>query len=120
MRIQALLFAATAAAATLLSASAYAEPAKASQAHRPSADEARYLRGSYELNDGRVLRVTSERSKVFAEIDGRSEELVPVGERTFATRSGERRVVFDQLPFPTEVTVETAPVHQALASSNQP
>jgi hypothetical protein len=113
MRIQALLFI----AATLsTSAAAFAAPPKASTAYRPSADEARYMRGTYALSDGRILRITSQRSRVYAEIDGRAEELVPVGERTFVTSGSEERLVFDQLPFPTELTFETAPQRQVLAA----
>jgi hypothetical protein len=105
MRIQALLFAAAAA----LSVNAFAEPPKASLAHRPTLDEARAMRGTYTLDDGRVLRITNQRSRVFAEIDGRLEELVPVAERTFVTHDSGERLMFDQLPFATELVFESVP-----------
>jgi hypothetical protein len=113
MRLQALLFA----AATALSVNAFAEPPKASLAHRPSFDEARWMRGTYNLDDGRVLRITNQRSRVFAEIDGRLEELVPVAERTFVTHDSGERLVFDQLPFPTELVFESAPREHRLAAA---
>lgn len=100
-----------------ITSSAFAAPPRASHAYQPSVDEARYMRGTYQLADGRVLQVTSERQHVYATIDGRVEELVPVGERTFVTRNSEDRVVFDQLPFPNEIAVESAPANRVLASN---
>ena len=113
MRIQVLLFA----TAAVLSANVFAEPPKASIAHRPSLDEARSMRGLYTLDDGRVLRITNRQSRVFAEIDGRTEELVPVAAHTFVTGTSQERLAFDQLPFPSELVVESVPRGQVLAAA---
>lgn len=75
--------------------------------YRPTVDEARYTRGEYALDDGRSLKVTSERYRLYANLDGKVDEMVPVAENTFVTRDGSTRIVFDRVPLPSQVTVES-------------
>lgn len=73
---------------------------------RLTADEAEHMRGVFKLDDGRMLRVTSKRAKLYAELDGKTEELVPVARDTFVARGSGLRLGFNQVPFGGEVTVE--------------
>ena len=111
------------AAAAILSASAFADPSvtpanagntvtvQAGQAgyYRMSAAEAQHMKGAFQLADGRVLTVTNQRSKLFAEVDGKTEELVQVGPQRFVARDSGARIAFDQVPYAGEVTLNQAP-----------
>ena len=77
-------------------------------AYRLTADEATNMRGSFQLSDGRTLKVTAKRNRLYAELDGKAEELVPVSENTFVSRDSGMRVAFKHVPFSDEVTVDTA------------
>lgn len=110
MRISSVL--AFAAAATL-SVSAFAAPsgsiASASQAnttYKLTPDEARAMRGTYELEDGRLLVLTSKRSKVFADFDGKREELVQVGATRFVSRDTGAQLSFNRVPFSDQVVLD--------------
>jgi hypothetical protein len=123
MRIQHVL--AFAAAATL-SVSAFAEPsfsvspsasangmlvpggASANSLHRLSPADAEHMKGAFRLDDGRILTVTNKRDKLFAELDGKTEELVPVGQNRFVARSSGTRVAFNQVPFADQVVLDMA------------
>jgi hypothetical protein len=111
------------AAAATLSASAFADPSvatanagntvtvQASPAsyYRMSPADAQHMKGAFQLADGRVLTVTNQRSKLFAEVDGKKEELVQVGPQRFVARDSGARVAFDQVPYAGEVTLNQAP-----------
>jgi len=119
MRISSVL--AFAAVATL-SASAFAAPsgsiASASQAstvqvnasehsmYKLTPDEARAMRGTFQLDDGRLLVLTSQRSKVFADFDGKREELVQVGMNRFVSRDTGAQLSFNRVPFSDEVVLD--------------
>jgi hypothetical protein len=123
MRIQHVL--AFAAAATL-SVSAFADPsfnvsrsatannvlvpggASANSLHRLTPAEAERMRGAFRLDDGRVLTVSNKRDKLFAELDGKTEELLPVGQNRFVTRDSGTRVAFNQVPFAEQVVLDMA------------
>jgi hypothetical protein len=122
MRIQHVL--AFAAAATL-SVSAFAGPsfnvapstannllvpggASANSLHRLTQADAERMRGAFRLDDGRVLTVSNKRDKLFVELDGRREELLPVGQKRFVTRDSGTQVAFNQVPFADEVVVNQA------------
>jgi hypothetical protein len=112
------------AAVATLSASAFAAPLgsiePSSQAtntalvqapqhtHKLSADDARAMRGTYRLDDGRMLVLTSTRSQVFAEFDGRREELLPVQGSRFVSRDTGAELTFDRVPFASQVVLSQA------------
>lgn len=76
--------------------------------YRLSSEEAQHMRGAYQLDDGRQLVITSQRSHLFAQLDGKTEELVPVGSGTFVARDSRARIVFNHVPFADEVVVTPA------------
>lgn len=111
------------AGAATLSLSALAEPSVAPSAlavhavpglnatpssYRLSRDDARHMRGQYLLADGRTVTVTSEGSKLFADLDGKREELVRVGWSKFVARDTGARLAFNRLPYADEVVVDQA------------
>lgn len=107
--------------AATLSASAFAAPASITpDASSPAmvsvqtiqgappklhAEDVDGVLGSYKLSDGRILRVSFEHRKLFAEVGNRKTELVPAGRNTFVARAGDTRLVFDQLPFANDVAI---------------
>jgi hypothetical protein len=120
MRIQQIL--AFIGAATL-SVSALADPSIASSAsaasgtpgqvqpslrYRLTKDEAQHMRGAFGLADGRTMTVTNRLAKLYMELDGKCEELVPVGLNKFVTRETGTRVTFNQVPYADEVVVDQA------------
>jgi hypothetical protein len=119
MRIQHVL--AFAAAATL-SVSAFAEPLNVSapsaastvtiqastlSAKRLAPGTAQHMKGTFRLEDGRVLVLEPSRERLFAELDGKREELVPAGGNRFVARESGTRLTFDQVPFASEVVVSS-------------
>lgn len=112
------------AAAATLSAGAFADPSvapahadgntvtvQAGQAsyYRMTPADAQHMQGAFQLTDGRVLTVTNQRNKLFAEVDGKKEELVQIGPQRFVARDSGARVAFDQVPYAGEVTLNQAP-----------
>ena len=117
--VQALVFA----AAATLSLSAFADPSVAPSsatasavmvssstpsAYRLTKDEAEHMRGSFRLTDGRTITVTNRMNKLFVDLDGKREELVPVAPKKFVTRDTGATVAFNQVPFADEVVVNQA------------
>ena len=117
--VQALVFA----AAATLSLSAFADPSVAPSsatagavmvsssthsAYRLTQDEAEHMRGSFRLTDGRTITVTNRMNKLFVDLDGKREELVPIAPKKFVTRDTGATVAFNQVPFADEVVVNQA------------
>jgi hypothetical protein len=117
--VQALAFA----AAATLSLSAFADPSVAPAsatasavmmsssthtAYRLTQDEAAHMRGSFRLADGRTITVTNRMNKLYVELDGKREEMVPVAPKKFVTRDTGATVAFNQVPFADEVVVNQA------------
>jgi hypothetical protein len=73
--------------------------------YRIPTPDAAALAGSYGLSTGETLRVSYERSRLYAELGERRTELVPVDGTSFAARGGGLRLRFDQVPFATDVVV---------------
>jgi hypothetical protein len=119
MRVQ--YFLAFAAAATL-SVSAFADPsiapsvapntvtvqAPATSYHRLMPVDAAHMQGTYQLTDGRQMRVTNRFNRLFIDLDGKHEELLPSGQNSFVSNQTHARVTFNQVPFADEVTVDQA------------
>jgi hypothetical protein len=61
--------------------------------------------GSYALQDGRTLRVTSEHRRLYAELGNKHTELVALSPNSFASRDDAVRLVFNSSDVPTEVKV---------------
>lgn len=51
--------------------------------------------GTYALDDGRTLRVSTEHRKLYAEVDGVKTELVAVGGKRFASIDDKLHLTFD-------------------------
>jgi len=71
-------------------------------------DEARRMRGAYLLDDGRTITVTSEGGKLFADLDGKREELVRVDWAKFVSRDSGIRLAFDRVPYADTVVLDQA------------
>jgi hypothetical protein len=76
--------------------------------YRLTKDEAVHMRGAYRLADGRTLTVTNRLSKLYADLDGKIEEMLPVGPTQFVTRDSGTRLAFNRVPFADEVVVDQA------------
>ena len=61
--------------------------------------QAQGTNGSFRLDDGRTLRLTSRNSKVFMEVDGKREELLPVSPTEFVARDSGAQVALDEAAF---------------------
>jgi ABC-type Fe3+-hydroxamate transport system substrate-binding protein len=59
--------------------------------------------GAFRLEDGRVLTLTSQRSKVFMEVDGKREQLLPLSRTEFVAANSGARVVLDEEAFAGKV-----------------
>ena len=109
--------------AATLSMSAFADPSIApsasvannttaqlqpSMAYRLTKDDADHMRGTFGLTDGRTITITSRLNKLFVDLDGKREELVPVGPNRFVTRDTGARLTFNQVPYPEDVVVNQA------------
>jgi hypothetical protein len=89
-------------------ASSATAPVQPSMMYRLTKDDAERMRGSFLLTDGRTIKVTSRMSKLFVDLDGKREELVPVGPNQFVTRDSGARLTFNQVPYAEEVVVNQA------------
>ena len=85
-----------------------AAPLQPSMAYRLTKDDAEHMRGAFLLTDGRTIKLTNRMSKLFVDLDGKREELVPVGPNQFVTRDSGARLTFNRVPFPEEVVVNQA------------
>ena len=71
-------------------------------------DEVADMKGVYRLADGRRLKVMDHQSKLFIELDGKREALLPVGPNRFVSHDSGTRITFDQVPFADTVVVDQA------------
>jgi hypothetical protein len=99
----------TVAAAPAVSAAA-SEPMMTVQmisrgANHMQAADAATLAGHYALSDGKQLRVSYERQRLYAALGDRRMELAQTGGTTFVGRGTTVSFAFDQVPFATDVTV---------------
>jgi hypothetical protein len=108
--------------AATLSISAFADPSIAPSpatasavmapstpyAHRLTLDEAEHMRGAFRLTDGRTITITNRMNKLYVDLDGKREELVPVAPKKFVTRDTGAILAFNQVPYADEVVVDQA------------
>lgn len=110
------------AAAATLSLSAFADPAIPpapnaanvvtieagnSAAFRLAPGEAQHMRGTFQLDDGRMLVLTDSGNRLYAQLDGKREQLVPKGQNRFLAKSTGTMLTFDRVPFATDVVVSS-------------
>jgi hypothetical protein len=110
----------TFAAALALSASALAAPAVTPDAsgtsvmsvsvpgatHKMRPAEFEGVQGTYQLKNGQVMQVTSEKNKLFVEFNGAGKTaLTPVAVNTFVAGDEDTKLEFDQIPFANNVTL---------------
>jgi hypothetical protein len=81
---------------------------QAARVHHLTPDEARHMKGTFLLDDGRVMKLTNQRTRLFVDLDGKQEELVPVGPQDFVTRQSGNHFAFNQVPFADEVVINPA------------
>jgi predicted heme/steroid binding protein len=82
--------------------------ANANPAYKPAPGEVQDMKGAFHLEDGRTLTLSNNGNKVFAELDGKREELLPVAENRFRGRESGTGVTFNRVPFGDEVVVTPA------------
>jgi hypothetical protein len=75
----------------------------ASPAVRLTPAEAHEANGSFLLDDGRVLTLSNRGSKVFVELDGKREELLPVSRTRFVARTSGDELAVSSPRFPETV-----------------
>lgn len=75
--------------------------------HTLRAGEVDGITGTYNMADGQTLRVSFEQRRLFAEVGQRKTEIVAVATNTFAARGDAFTLVFDELPFASNVTLSS-------------
>jgi hypothetical protein len=72
---------------------------------RLSDEDAAIAQGTFRLTDGRVLRLTNRGNKMFMELDGRQQELLPTSRTHFVARRTGAELAVDALHFPEKVSL---------------
>ena len=117
--VHAFAFAAAVGLSVSASTSAFAEGSIAPTLSKPAAaagqgwlrlspTEARQMRGTFRLDDGRVLVVRNEGARLLAEFDGKREMLVRTADHRFAARNSGVEFEFNRVPYPEEVVLRQA------------
>jgi hypothetical protein len=75
------------------------------QPWKPTTFEVEQMRGTFKLSNGREMSFMNRRARLYAEFDGRMEEMLPVAKNTFVTRDSHTRIAFDDVPFGFHVTI---------------
>ena len=70
---------------------------------RLSQADAHAANGSFLLDDGRVLTVSNRGRKMFVELDGKRDELLPVSHTRFVARTSGDQLAVDSPRFPETV-----------------
>jgi hypothetical protein len=70
-----------------------------SPVYRLSPGQAQDTNGAFRLQDGRVLRLTSRYNKVYMEVDGKREELLPLSATEFVSAQSGDRVALDNADY---------------------
>lgn len=70
---------------------------------RLSPSQAADLQGSFKLDDGRMLKLSNHNSKVFMEVDGHREELLPLSRTEFVAKKSGARLALDEPSFTDKI-----------------
>jgi hypothetical protein len=70
---------------------------------RLSPGQAEDLQGSFRLDDGRMLKLSNHNSKVYMEVDGKREQLLPLSRTEFVASKSGARLKLDQPSFADEI-----------------
>jgi hypothetical protein len=70
---------------------------------RLSPSQAADLQGSFKLDDGRMLKLSNHNSKVFMEVDGHREELLPLSRTEFVSKKSGARLALDEPSFADKI-----------------
>lgn len=70
---------------------------------RLSPSQAADLQGSFKLDDGRMLKLSNHNSKVFMEVDGHREELLPLSRTEFVAKKSGSRLALDEPSFTDKI-----------------
>jgi len=63
---------------------------------RLTPNQASDVQGAFKLEDGRVLRLSNHQNKVFMEVDGQREELLPLSRTEFVAKKSGARLALDE------------------------
>jgi hypothetical protein len=72
---------------------------------RLTAAQADEVSGAFRLTDGRVLKLSNQNERVYMEVNGKREQLLPLSRTDFVARYSGARVVLDQESFSDKVTL---------------
>jgi hypothetical protein len=77
----------------------------ASPVMRLTLADAEDANGSFQLKDGRVLTLSNQNHRMYMELGGKREELLPVSRTRFVARTSGAELAVDTLRFPETVTL---------------
>jgi DNA-binding beta-propeller fold protein YncE len=77
----------------------------ASRLVRLSEADATNAQGTFRLQDGRILRLTNRGRKMFMELEGQHQELLPTSRTHFVARHTGAELAVDDLHFPEQVSL---------------
>jgi hypothetical protein len=69
--------------------------------------EAHEATGAFRLEDGRVLRLSSQSNKLYMELGGKRQRLIPVSRTSFVAPASGAQLELDDLRFPEKVSLST-------------
>ena len=70
--------------------------------------EAENAAGSFRMEDGRMLRLSAHGQRMFMEIGGKREELLPTSKTRFVGRNTGSELMVDDIAFPDKVRLLTS------------
>jgi hypothetical protein len=70
---------------------------------RLSPNQVADLQGSFKLDDGRMLKLSNFNNKVFMEVDGKREQLLPLSRTEFVASKSGARLALDEPTFADQI-----------------
>ena len=91
---------------------------KAAQPHKSYVDPlmTKRMQGVYRLDDGRILRVSEHRRKLYADVGGGAVEIVHVGRDRFEAIGSDLSLDFEGGPHPYAVVLKSGPERRVASS----
>ena len=71
-------------------------PGKAAGRYMIDSEDFKHYKGSYVLSNGKTLTMVNRGRTIYAEVDGKRHELVPVGYNVFVARNADMMLMFDE------------------------